>query len=106
MLTCLKRGDAVLNAKRTENLLSMSENPNGYIQRQIRKLNEESAAERGMAVGGNTENVFNLDMTLNHVTDFNDIINKLAHSSEYERLFEAMLGTKMTGKNRMGKYLI
>ncbi len=105
-ITSLNRGDAVINAQGTENLLSMAKNPNGYIQRHVSKLKEESRAERVEALGGNTENIFNMEMILNNVTDVDDFINQLSHNNKFERLFEAILGTKLTGKNRMGKYLI
>ncbi len=105
-VTSLNRGDAVINAQGTENLLSMAKNPNGYTQRHVSKLNEESRAGRIEALGGNTENVFNMEMILNNVTDVDDFINQLSHNNKFERLFEAILGTKLTGKNRMGKYLI
>ena len=105
-LTSLKRGDAVVDADGTDNLLDIANNPNGYIQRMVNKLKMESLGKPGEIVGGQTMNEFNLEMNLNHVVDFKDIINKLSHSNEYQRLFEAMLGTALTGKNRMGKYLV
>lgn len=105
-LTGLRRGDAVLNAKRTENLLSMSENPNGYIQRQIRKLNEESAAERGMAVGGNTANEFNVTINMSNVTDYEDVIQKLMYDSRTEKYIQAVSVDLLGGGSKMRKYLI
>lgn len=107
-ITTLSRGDAVVNAKGTENLLSMADNPNGYIQKHISNLYEESRAERGevVGIGGNTENVYNLEMVLNHVMDVDDFIDMASRSSRYQRFFETMLGSAATGKNRMGKYLI
>ena len=106
MLTTLSRGDAVLNAKRTENLLSMSENPTGYIQRQIRKLREESALERAEAMGGNIENTFNMEMVLNHVVDFKDICTKMQESHEFEKLVKTVVGSELMGKNSLSKYNI
>ncbi len=106
MLTCLKRGDAVLNAKRTENLLSMSENPNGYIQRQIRKLNEESAAERGMAAGGQTMNEYHVTVNMNNVNDYEDIFTKLQYDPRTERFVQAVSVDMISGKTHFRKYSI
>lgn len=106
MLTTLSRGDAVLNAKRTENLLSMSENPTGYIQRQIRKLREESALERAEAKNGQTMNEININMTLNHVTDFKDIMTQMQQSHEAEQFIKTVVGSELMGKNSLSKYNI
>lgn len=106
MLTTLSRGDAVLNAKRTENLLSMSENPTGYIQRQIRKLREESALERAETMGGQTMNEININMTLNHVTDFKDIMTQMQQSHEAEQFIKTVVGSELMGKNSLSKYNI
>ena len=65
-------------------------------------------AERGEVVGGGQtmNNEYNLNMVLNHVVDVDDFIDMASHSNRYQRFFESMLGTAMTGKNRMGKYMV
>ena len=105
-LTTLSRGDAVLNSEKTENLLSMADNPNGYIQRQIRKLREESALERAETMGGQTMNEININMTLNHVTDFKDIMTRMQQSHEAEQFIKTVVGSELMGKNSLSKYNI
>ena len=106
--TSLRRGDAVIDADGTDNLLSFSKNPGGFLQQKISKLKMESMAERGEVVGGGQtmNNEYNLNMVLNHVVDVDDFIDMASHSNRYQRFFESMLGTAMTGKNRMGKYMV
>lgn len=105
MLTCLKRGDAVLNAKRTENLMSMSENPGGYIQRQIRKLKEESATERGESVGGQVMNEININVEVD-AQNYNDFLTQMQHDPKFERMIHAMSIDRIGGKSGLGKYSV
>ena len=106
-LTDVRRGDAVIDADGTDTLLSFSENPGGFLQRQISKLKMESMAERGELVGGwQTMNEYNVDMTLNHVVDFKDILQKMKYSSEFEKIVQAIALDPIAGKSKMSKYLI
>lgn len=106
ILTKLKRGDSVINNGDTERLMELVHNPGLFLSGYINELRQDMPDISDFDTGTQVHNEFNLDMTLNHVVDFEDVIRQLQHSKQYERLFEAMLGSKMTGKNRMGKYLV
>ena len=105
-LTTLKRGDAVVDADGTNNLLSFANNPDGYLQRMINKVKMDNFSNRGEIVNGQTINEYDVDMTLNHVVDFKDIIQKMKYSSEFERLVQAIAVDPMVGKSKLRKYLI
>ena len=45
-------------------------------------------------------------MTLNHVVDFKDILQKMKYSSEFEKIVQAIALDPIAGKSKMRKYLI
>ncbi len=106
-LTDVRRGDAVINAKGTDTLLSFSENPGGFLQQKISNLKMESMAERGELVGGGqTMNEYNVTVNMSNVTDYEDILTKLQYDPRTERFVQEVTFGQALGKSKLRKYLI
>ena len=83
-LTSLKRGDAVVDANGTDNLLSLANNPNGYVQRMVNRVKSEDYRMKGEAIGSQTQNEININVELGNVQDYNDFLIQMQHDSSYE----------------------
>lgn len=103
-LTTLKRGDAVVDADGTNNLLSFANNPDGYLQRMINKVKSEDYSMNGEVVGGQTQNEININVELENVRDYNDFLIQMQHDPKFERMIQAMSIDRLAGKSSLGKY--
>ena len=103
-LTTLKRGDAVVDADGTNNLLSFANNPDGYLQRMINKVKSEDYSMKGEVVGGQTQNEININVELENVRDYNDFLIQMQHDPKFERMIQAMSIDRLAGKSSLGKY--
>lgn len=105
-LTSLKRGDAVVDADGTNNLLSFANNPDGYLQRMINKVKSEDYSMKGEVVGGQTQNEYNVTVNMNNVVDYEDIFTKLKYDPRTERFVQEVTFGQALGKSKLRKYLI
>lgn len=103
-LTSLKRGDAVVDADGTNNLLSFANNPDGYLQRMINKVKSEDYSMKGEVIGGQTQNEININVELENVRDYNDFLIQMQHDPKFERMIQAMSIDRLAGKSSLGKY--
>lgn len=103
-LTSLKRGDAVVDADGTNNLLSFANNPDGYLQRMINKVKSDDYSMKGEVVGGQTMNEININVELENVRDYNDFLIQMQHDPKFERMIQAMSIDRLAGKSSLGKY--
>lgn len=105
-LTSLKRGDAVVDADGTNNLLSFANNPDGYLQRMINKVKSDDYSMKGEVVGGQTQNEYNVTVNMSNVNDYEDIFTKLQYDPRTERLVQSVSTDLIGGKSKLRKYLI
>lgn len=103
-LTSLKRGDAVVDANGTDNLLSLANNPNGYVQRMVNRVKSEDYRMKGEAIGSQTQNEININVELGNVQDYNDFLIQMQHDPKFERMIQAMSIDRIAGKSSLGKY--
>lgn len=103
-LTTLKRGDAVVDADGTNNLLSFANNPDGYLQRMINKVKSEDYSMKGEVIGSQTQNEININVELGNVQDYNDFLIQMQHDPKFERMIQAMSIDRIAGKSSLGKY--
>lgn len=105
-LTSLKRGDAVVDADGTNNLLSFANNPDGYLQRMINKVKSDDYSMKGEVVGGQTQNEININVELENVRDYNDFLIQMQHDPKFERMIQAMSIDRIAGKSGLDKYKV
>ena len=103
-LTSLKRGDAVVDANGTDNLLSLANNPNGYVQRMVNRVKSEDYRMKGEVIGSQTQNEININVELGNVQDYNDFLIQMQHDPKFERMIQAMSIDRIAGKSSLGKY--
>lgn len=103
-LTSLKRGDAVVDADGTNNLLSFANNPDGYLQRMVNRVKSEDYRMKGEAIGSQTQNEININVELGNVQDYNDFLIQMQHDPKFERMIQAMSIDRIAGKSSLGKY--
>ena len=103
-LTSLKRGDAVVDANGTDNLLSLANNPNGYVQRMVNRVKSEDYRMKGEAIGSQTQYEININVELGNVQDYNDFLIQMQHDPKFERMIQAMSIDRIAGKSSLGKY--
>lgn len=103
-LTSLKRGDAVVDANGTDNLLSLANNPNGYVQRMVDRVKSEDYRMKGEVIGSQTQNEININVELGNVQDYNDFLIQMQHDPKFERMIQAMSIDRIAGKSSLGKY--
>lgn len=106
ILTPLNRGDAVIDSEGTDNLLSFSKNPGGFLQQQVSKLKMESLANRGEIVGGQTQNEININVEVGNVQNYNDFLTQMQRDPKFERMIQAMSIDRIGGKGSLGKYKV
>lgn len=96
ILTPLMRGDSVLNSDATKNMYSFFNDPNRFV-------NMPSGATNVTA-----NNTFNNSMTVNMrldgIKDYDDLIYKMQHDPTFEKLIQAMTVDQLTGSSSLKKY--
>lgn len=104
ILTKLSPGDSVLKNMAHKNVWDMANDPVGFISKHT-----TSGATPDIPVStSNNNNVvqndFNVNIGIDHVEDYNDLVKKLQKDRQFERLIHSMTVDRMMGKNSLGKY--
>lgn len=103
MLTKLKAGDAVLNAKATDNIFDFGNNPKDFLS----NLGFESASNafkyghavsRSVDVGG-----ISINIPIEHVEDYNDFVNQMRSDPKFEKFIQSMTVDRLVGGSKLSK---
>lgn len=103
MLTRLKAGDAVLNAKATDNIFDFGNNPRDFLSNlgfdsASNALKYGTAAGRNVDVGG-----ISINIPIEHVEDYNDFINQMRNDPKFEKFIQSMTVDRLVGGSKLSK---
>lgn len=101
----LKKGESVLTSEQTQALMSMaSDLP---LMRNILRSGKLMSSVSGQTIhqSQNVNQSFgDLNIMIDHVEDYNDLVTKMRDDPKFERLIQAMTIDRMAGKGNLSKY--
>ena len=106
ILTPLKRGDAVVNKEGTDQVVEFAKNPKAFIGKSLSELTQEMPITRNEGIGTTVQNDIHMSIGIDHVEGYNDFVTQLQKDKQFERMFDIMLGTKLTGGSSLNKYKV
>lgn len=106
ILTPLKRGDAVVNKEGTDQVVEFAKNPKAFIGKSLNELTQEMPVTRNDSVGNTIQNEFSVNIGIDHVNDYNDIVEKMQKDQNVKRLFQSIGFDEIMGKGSLNKYKI
>lgn len=103
MLTKLKAGDAVLNAKATDNIFDFGNNPKDFLsnlgfESASNALKYGHAVSRSVDVGG-----ISINIPVEHVEDYNDFVNQMRSDPKFEKFIQSMTVDRLVGGSKLSK---
>lgn len=104
ILTKLSPGDSVLSNVAHKNLWDMANDPVNFISK---NMGGNSALPTSVPMNDKNNvitNDFNVNIGIDHVEDYNDLVKKLQKDRHFERVIQSMTVDRMMGRSNLGKY--
>lgn len=99
VLTPLVKGDTVLNADTTRNLLDLINSPKDFIKEQMGKMTVPNRT-----VHDNISNDIQMTITLPNVQNYEQFKYAMQHDPNFEKMVQAMTVGRAAGKGSLRKY--
>lgn len=96
ILTSLRANDSVLNARATQNIWNMANNPSNFIRSHL----------PGIVSGvsnGNMQNDVNVTFNLPNVRNYAEFLNEMRSDDKFESLIKSITLDQLAGKSRLSK---
>ena len=105
LLTSMKPRDEVLTAKMTENIWKMAQNPEEFIGNHG-VISIADMIPNGATIPSASSDVTfgDIVITIDHVDDYNDFMNKLKTDRTFEKMIQSMTVDRMVGGSKLAKY--
>lgn len=102
----LKRGEAVLTPTQSQQFKALTDNlplMNNLVDTagMVQKLRVANPAQ---STSNNYE--ISLDINIDHVEDYNDLVSQMQKDKNFEKMIQAMTIDQVSGKSALGKYRI
>lgn len=104
ILTPLERKDTVLTNGETSNILSMANNPSGFIRDNLFDSSSTDSIKTH-SINNKTEvNFDNIHLVLPNVKNYDEFLYALQHDNKFEKIVRAMTTDKIFGGSILKKY--
>lgn len=105
LLTSMKPGDSVLTAKMTENIWKMAQNPEEFIGNHgVISISDMIPNGATIPSASNDVTFGDIVISIDHVDDYNDFMNKLKTDRTFEKMIQSMTVDRMVGGSKLAKY--
>ena len=102
ILTPIAKYDSVLDAKASNNIWDMSNNPSEFIKDNL-KLNEVSTPICQNVQNAYTQHLEKVVFNMPNVKNYEDLLSAMQHDKNFERLIMAMTIDQVAGKTSLAK---
>lgn len=105
LLTSMKPRDEVLTAKMTENIWKMAQNPEEFIGNHgVISISDMIPNGATIPSASNDVTFGDIVISIDHVDDYNDFMNKLKTDRTFEKMIQSMTVDRMVGGSKLAKY--
>ena len=104
ILTPLKRGDAVVNKKGTDQVVEFARNPKAFVGKSLSELTQEMPIMKNEGVGNTIQNDIHMSIGIDHVEGYNDFVTQLQKDHQFEKFIQTITTDRIMGKGSLGKY--
>lgn len=104
ILTPLKRGDAVVNKKGTDQVVEFARNPKAFVGKSLSELTPEMPIMKNEGVGNTIQNDIHMSIGIDHVEGYNDFVTQLQKDHQFEKFIQTITIDRIMGKGSLGKY--
>lgn len=104
ILTPLKRGDAVVNKKGTDQVVEFARNPKAFVGKSLSELTQEMPIMKNEGVGNMVQNDIHMSIGIDHVEGYNDFVTQLQKDHQFEKFIQTITTDRIMGKGSLGKY--